>query len=175
MLRLLYSGIQHVNIQKMCLSCFIPYVLKKTSRISVHRPRMKPSGGCQSFWCGFWAQKVGWDKGMRVGKKIRYIQGWTIAYRKGLFKVFLGECGSIFSLIFLVCHFICTAFSPSLIFTIYSVLLVPSIACLNASRFLFRPLHLSFVSSLMHVFLDQYVYQQSRHFLIPIQQHMSAL
>lgn len=31
----------------------MPYVLKNTRRIKVHRPRMKPSGGCQSFCFGF--------------------------------------------------------------------------------------------------------------------------
>lgn len=39
--------------QKMCLRCLMPYVLKNTRRIRVHRPRMKPSGGCQSFCFGF--------------------------------------------------------------------------------------------------------------------------
>lgn len=39
----------------MCLRCLAPYVLKKTRRMRVHRPRMKPSGGCQSFCLGFWA------------------------------------------------------------------------------------------------------------------------
>lgn len=42
--------------------------------MSVHRPRMKPSGGCQSLWLGFWAEKggVGWwengDGGGRQGQ-----------------------------------------------------------------------------------------------------------
>lgn len=43
--------------QKMCLRCFMPYVLKNTSRIRVHRPRMKPSGGCQSLCFGFWTEE----------------------------------------------------------------------------------------------------------------------
>lgn len=56
----------------MCLRCFMPYVLKNTRRIRVHRPRMKPSGGCQSFCFGFWTENGGWDKvRMRMGEEIR--------------------------------------------------------------------------------------------------------
>lgn len=47
------SDIQRARPQKICLRCFMPYVLKNTRRIRVHRPRMKPSGGCQSLCFGF--------------------------------------------------------------------------------------------------------------------------
>lgn len=44
----------------------MPYVLKNTRRIRVHRPRMKPSGGCQSFCFGFQGKVGGvggWGQG----------------------------------------------------------------------------------------------------------------
>lgn len=61
--------------QKMCLRCFMPYVLKNTSRIRVHRPRMKPSGGCQSLCFGFWMEEEG-EEEEKEGESRERLAAW---------------------------------------------------------------------------------------------------